>query len=325
MANIPAISIGLPVYNGEKYLEICLRNLLEQTFEDFEIVISDNASVDRTRAICEEFCRLDKRIRYHCEEKNRGASWNFNRVLELSRGRYFKWAAYDDLVSPRYLEACLKALEENPDLVLAYGWTTIIDAEGKENDAFADAIHIDAPRPSDRLREYLYKVRLTNAIYGVVRTRIMRKTAVHQPYPGSDVVLLGELALWGKFREISEIHFFRRIHPLASAPANPSLQQLLAWYKPDAAGSPILPAWSHFKGYFGAIRRAPISIPEKLRCIAVLLNWRRYAAPELWREAQAAIHFQRSKGFLSLLVAAALGNLVNWTSGLEWGCLSSLE
>src|SRR6185503_3038605 len=111
-----------------------------------------------------------------------------------------------------------------------------------------------------RLAEYLYKVGLTNAIYGVIRSETMRKTALHQPYPGSDVVLLGELALWGKFREIPEIHFFRRIHPLASAAANPSLKQLVAWYKPDAAGSPILPAWAHFMGYFSAIRRAPISL-----------------------------------------------------------------
>src|SRR5690349_812781 len=95
-ARAPQVSIGLPVYNGEKYLLNAIGSLLKQDFEDFELVISDNASTDKTEAMCHEFAAKDKRIRYHRNETNIGATGNYNRVFRLSNGEFFRWASHDD-------------------------------------------------------------------------------------------------------------------------------------------------------------------------------------------------------------------------------------
>src|SRR3954470_1068595 len=93
----PRVSIGLPVYNGQRFLAPAVSSLLAQTFADFELVICDNASTDDTEAICRRFAERDPRVRYHRNEQNVGAAPNFNRALALSTGQYFKWAAHDDL------------------------------------------------------------------------------------------------------------------------------------------------------------------------------------------------------------------------------------
>jgi glycosyltransferase involved in cell wall biosynthesis len=91
--NKSLVSIGLPVYNAGQYLEEALDSILAQTFEDFELIISDNGSTDNTEAICWSYARRDQRIRYFRNETNLGAAWNFNRVFELASGKYFKWTA----------------------------------------------------------------------------------------------------------------------------------------------------------------------------------------------------------------------------------------
>ena len=130
----PHVTIGMPVYNGERFLVETLESLLAQTYRDFEIVISDNGSTDGTRRICEAFARKDPRILYHREEENRGAAWNYNRVVALARGRYFKWAAHDDLCMPTYLERCVDALDSDPAVVLAYPDDQDIDEDGNPID-----------------------------------------------------------------------------------------------------------------------------------------------------------------------------------------------
>src|SRR5262245_31427219 len=117
---IPRVSLGLPVYNGEGFLRQALDSILAQTFEDFELIISDNSSTDSTPAICHDYKAADARIRYLRNESNRGVAWNHNRVFALSTGEYFKWCAADDLIAPEYLSACLGRLEAEPDAVLCY-------------------------------------------------------------------------------------------------------------------------------------------------------------------------------------------------------------
>ena len=92
----PSLSIGLPVYNGERFLAKAIASLLIQEFEDFELIISDNGSNDKTEAICRDAAARDSRVRYLRSNENRGATWNFRRVLEAASGEFFKYAAYDD-------------------------------------------------------------------------------------------------------------------------------------------------------------------------------------------------------------------------------------
>src|SRR3712207_3999522 len=118
MTQAPTVSIGLPVYNGERYLALAIEAVLAQTYRDFELIISDNGSTDATSAICKAFAARDPRVRYYRYEENRGAAWNFNNTARLARGRYFKWQCYDDLLEPEMIQACLDVLEREPEVAV---------------------------------------------------------------------------------------------------------------------------------------------------------------------------------------------------------------
>src|SRR5207244_10480282 len=110
-SKMPRVSIGVPVYNGERYIAETLDSLLAQTFEDFELIISDNASHDRTEGICRAYAAKDSRIRYVRNSTNLGAARNYRLAVELSSGEYFRWANCDDLFAPTSLSRCVEVLD----------------------------------------------------------------------------------------------------------------------------------------------------------------------------------------------------------------------
>src|SRR6478752_3957116 len=131
MASSPLISIGAPVYNGERYLAETLDSLLAQTVEDFELIISDNASTDRTPQICEAYAARDRRVRYVRNAANIGAYGNCNKVIGLSAGRYFKLAMADDVCHPQLLARCLEVMANDPGVVATYAKAQFIDQDGR--------------------------------------------------------------------------------------------------------------------------------------------------------------------------------------------------
>lgn len=289
-ATPPRVSIGMPVYNGEEYLEEALDSLLAQTYEDFELVISDNASTDRTEEICRAYAERDNRIRYIRNEENLGGAPNFNRVVHLARGEYFHWAAHDDVVEPEFLEACLKVLEREPNVVLAYARTVAIDEEGRplkksREELHMKRLHLRQPSPHERFDAFLQKYYpiggKCDAQFGVVRRSVLLQTPMIDDYPASDEVMLGELAMRGEIHEVPEPLFKRRHHPGMYVEANETLEERLAWLNPENEGQQILPHWRLFSGYLSAIRRASLTPLEKSRCFGVLL--RRYVRHN-WRE-----------------------------------------
>ena len=108
---VAAVSVGLPVYNGARYLPAAIDSLLSQTFEDFELIISDNGSTDETERICRGYAARDPRVRYVRSDVNRGLLWNFRNVLELARAPRFKWMAHDDICAPEFLRRCMEELD----------------------------------------------------------------------------------------------------------------------------------------------------------------------------------------------------------------------
>src|ERR1700730_13365189 len=150
------LSIGLFVYNGERFLEETLHSILNQTFTDFELIISDNASTDRTGAIAEAYAKRDDRIRYYRSEKNMGAGWNVRRVYELATGKYFKQAAVDDLLEPDFLRRCVEMLESDPDCVVAYARTKEVDENGTFIKNYVTPMKTDYSDPVVRFREMFY-------------------------------------------------------------------------------------------------------------------------------------------------------------------------
>ncbi|HMB96546.1 MAG TPA: glycosyltransferase family A protein, partial [Tepidisphaeraceae bacterium] len=126
----PKVSIGMPVRNGQRFIRQAIDSLLAQTFTNFELIICDNASTDSTEAICREYASRDSRVRYFRNSRNLGPAGNHNKCVDLSQGDYFRWHAHDDMCAPDYLEKCVECLDHNPDVVIAYPRTLIVDEEG---------------------------------------------------------------------------------------------------------------------------------------------------------------------------------------------------
>jgi len=122
----PPLTIGLPVYNGQNYVSESLDSLLAQTYTDFELIISDNASTDSTEEICRDYAARDSRIRYVRQPVNIGAAPNHNYLVQAAHGRLFKWAAHDDLFAPKLVERCIEALDQ-PEVILAHAYMGIVD------------------------------------------------------------------------------------------------------------------------------------------------------------------------------------------------------
>src|SRR5688500_18206971 len=127
---IPRVSIGMPVRNGQKYIREAIDSILAQTFTDWELIVCDNASTDATEQIVRDFAAGGPRSRYHRNPAVLGPAANHNLGVELSRGEYFRWHAHDDMIAPRYLDECVKALDADPSIVCVYPRTTIVDDRG---------------------------------------------------------------------------------------------------------------------------------------------------------------------------------------------------
>jgi hypothetical protein len=283
----PKVSIGVPVYNGQRYLEHALRSLVSQSFTDFELIISDNASTDRTAEICRDLAASDSRIRYHRNATNIGANPNFNRAFELATGQYFRWAAYDDVCEPTYLERCVQALDANPDAALAHTRTAIIDETGKRIDTDPAALAAKGVTLSDvqdpqrkldsncavrRYADVLLNTKWCFEIFALFRADKLRLTGGMGDFYGTDKVLLATVALQGKFIEIDEDLFRRRHHPAQSSQIKTAAQRAV-WSGAAKPSGFLTSQRKCVSGYRRAIGVAPIGIGQKLACHAVLLRY----------------------------------------------------
>src|SRR4051812_27365079 len=173
----PAISIGMPVYNGEHFLSRSLDSLLAQDFADFELIIVDNASLDSTPSICEMYARRDSRVRYFRNPVNVGAAPNHTLAFNYSSAPYFKWAAHDDECKPSLLRRCLETFEAGPsDLQLVYPQAEIIDEKGDVQELYTVSIDCRSGRPSRRVARVLKEVRLGTPMYGLFRSETLKRT-----------------------------------------------------------------------------------------------------------------------------------------------------
>ena len=285
--NLPKISIGIPVYNGEKYLELALNSLFEQSFADFEIVISDNASTDRTEEICRSFQSRDKRVVYHRNSVNIGAAGNYKKVFELARGEFFKWMAHDDKCSPNYLEECLKVLEEDPDIVMSFPKFVLIDEKdnvlpivGKNTylTPKGETISTNLQRnfmsihPSDRYSAVLYDIKECYEFFGLSRRDIIEQTSKHDYFYGSDKVLLSELAMMGKIKEVLSATGFFRIHSEQSQSLK-NAKERADWISPNLNYGEFRSRIKCIQGYCRSIFAYPASWSERRKCLSILTAW----------------------------------------------------
>src|SRR5262249_54018611 len=212
MSASPLITVGLPVYNTERYLRQSIDSLLAQTYRDFVLVISDNASVDGTAKICQEYAAADPRVRYFRNEVNIGNPRNFNRIVELTTTPYLKWSTADDYWAPTFLERALEVMERDPSLALCYPQATLVDAEGKNPVEYDDVMHLMQEDPADRFLLVISKIKLAHQHLGLIRMADLKRTHLLRLHVSSDINLLAELSLYGKFSELPQRLFFRRFH-----------------------------------------------------------------------------------------------------------------
>ena len=192
----PKVSIGLIVYNGGEYLRGAIDSFLAQTFDDYEIIISDNASTDDTQIICEEYAALNHKIRYIRQVKNQGPIFNFKYVLEQARGDYFMWASHDDIFAPTYISECLNAHKNNPECISVFTNFNVLDLKSNRI--------TEKQSPSSRSSNFVFSRTMIslldmhpNMIYGLHKTKILRKIKI-ETFDWFDIFIIIQLSYFGK-------------------------------------------------------------------------------------------------------------------------------
>jgi len=277
----PEVTIGLPVYNGEAHLRTALDSLLEQTFSDFELLISDNASVDRTEQICAEYAQRDARISYFRQPHNLGATENWNFVVRHARGKYFKWATANDICPPGVLERSVEVLRNQPEVVLCYGNTTLIDESGRVIGQYTEDPEVMDASPSVRFIRILNELIRNNAQCGLIRTDALRRTGLDRHYLDGDMVLMAELALLGGYRKLDEVFLLRR-EGKTSASVQLTEAERRHFLRPNASAHTI-PVLQLHADRFLSVLRAPIPGSEKRRTLIYVVKSVYWDRSNIWR------------------------------------------
>lgn len=283
----PTLSIGLPVYNGELYLALALESILSQTFGDFELIVSDNASSDQTAEIIEQFKRRDSRIRYYRNPENIGASRNFNRTLDYAGGKYFKWASYDDLLAPSYIEVCLGLMKENPNVVLAHAKSREINEKGEfiaEYNQY-DAMRLCSSKPHERFYDLIATQHACDLVFGIMPTQLVKKTCLIGSFPASDRVLIAELALRGEIAVSPQYLFFHREHAQNTWNLYKKDPNRVKWYDTQVKRVNPYQHWKLYREFSAALFRVDMSLKDRLLCVIQLARWPRayWQGVRVWR------------------------------------------
>lgn len=266
----PAVSVGVPVYNGERHLRAALDSLLAQSHTDLELVVSDNASTDATWEICSEYARRDARVRTFRQKTNGGVAANWNFVALQARGRYFKWASASDVCASAMLERCLQVMDDR-GVALAFGRTCFIDDEGREVGVFDKDLVVADDRPGDRFARVCQRLSINNGLNGLIRREALLRTRLHRAYPHSDRVLMAELAMHGRFVLLPEVLLFRRSGP-EHFTALRSQRELEQMFKPQARQPlKLVHLRRHADFVLGALR-SPVPLAERLRAANAALR-----------------------------------------------------
>ncbi len=224
------VAIGIPVYNGSNFVGAAVESILGQTYGDFDLFISDNASTDATEDICRGYARDDARVHYVRQPRNLGAAGNHNALLGMNDSAYFKWASHDDILAPGFLAACVAALDGDPAIVLASPASTLIGPAGTplpyspERGGLVDEAgvcwpvlpeknpNLESADPVLRFEAIMIVMVMCVEIYGLIRRSALPRVTMGA-FSGADKVLLAQLSLLGRFWLGQETLFFRRCHP----------------------------------------------------------------------------------------------------------------
>jgi glycosyltransferase involved in cell wall biosynthesis len=259
--NIPLVSIGMPVYNGERFIRQAVDSLLTQDYANFELIISDNASTDLTQQICVEYLKKTPRIKYYRNQVNIGSARNFSRVFSLAQGEYFFWASCHDLCEPTFISRCAEVLKHNSKVVLCYPLADWVDVNGDSLGLIAGNIDTRSLDRLSRCHVVLWGLQYAYPIYGVIRANVLRQTKILRATIGADAILLFELSLLGEFAQVPEVLLHIRRMPDYGSWDN----YIEKSFNKQVRGlSRRMLFWNMLFGYLHAVGRQIHKIPAKL-------------------------------------------------------------
>jgi len=281
------VTIGVPVYNGERFLAECLDSLLSQTYRDFVLLISDNASTDSTEEICQRYVKANSRVRYHRNETNIGLYGNFNLLLRMVRTRYVKLASADDYWAPTMLGDAVETMENDPSLVLCYPKAVLVDQDDREIRRYENPLQLMDNDPVVRFKSVLTEIGLVNQLMGVIRIDAVRSAFPLMSQPGADRVFVAELSLYGKIMEIPEYQYFRRFHEKSSSWDRSSEAHQVETVLGQGAHRTRLATWKYHGGLVRRLLHSPLCYGPKLKLFLFLgrrIAWDRYLLlSECWQ------------------------------------------
>lgn len=264
------MTFGLPVRNGEKYIRRAIDSLLAQTFDDFEVVISDNASTDTTPAICRDYSNRDPRIRFHQNDQDVGVLRNFNKLVGLGRGEYFRWLGSDDWLEPDYAADCVAALDANPHCIAVTTYQLHLDDAGKRFYKEYRGRRVDSDQPHKRFARMLWFLKqehwLLDPNFSMYRRDVLAKTQLQRMMARADRILAAELSLLGPYCHVPRCLSNRRrtyetledvdrkIRPPGAPPLDPSM-------------------WKRFRVLLSVIRDARLASYPAAYCMAAAFRY----------------------------------------------------
>jgi glycosyltransferase involved in cell wall biosynthesis len=255
-----SVTVGVPVYNGERFIASALDSLLSQTYNDYEVIISDNASTDNTPQICAEYVRRDSRFTYTRNHINIGAPRNFNKCFEYSKSELFVWLSSDDVYAPTYLEKCVFLLKSKADLAMAYANCEIIDKDGKVIERISKYYNLaESSRVVLRLASVFFQDPRAVSVFGVFRRSCLERTGLTRSIFNGDRLLLAEAALTGKFGRVPEFLFQNRSHPSRFSENWESLSAS-EWMDHDRASRGRHPLWAWFPDGMDVVAKLPLPV-----------------------------------------------------------------
>ena len=280
---------GLPVYNGQKYLAAAIESHQAQTYEDFELVISDNGSTDATADICAEYARKDARIKVLRSPQNRGILWNHRRVFEavVSPSQYFRWAAADDIMEPGLLEAMVRVLDGRPEVEAVVPDTRNIDSDGRVIGSMPRTLDLQSPDVFERAHAVLTSGYQMVIAFGLFRASTLRRLRTGPDYLGWDFVFLWEVALRGQIVQTSGPALLRRFHPGATSHVK-TASEMRRWVEPNSSAGMSFPHWTWAYERARSLLATPLSPRDRWRIGVMLARVTRWQRNSLARDVTQA-------------------------------------
>src|ERR1700733_691896 len=273
-AGAPAVSVGMPVFNGAAYLEVAISSVLAQSLGDLELIIWANAPTARRPEICQDYAGRDRRVRYFRNPHNLGAAPNYNLALSHARGRYFKWLAHDDRMTPTYLAKTVRVLDERTDAVLCNSVVQYIDQNGAPIGLYNTGLALaDSQSAAARFAWMVLRSHSCVDFFGLIRRETLQDSLLHGSFHGANRALLAQLAIRGRLIQLPAPLVEMREHPNRYTRSNVRSGDRAAWHDASKRGKISLPTWRLYAEYLKMVRKERMLANERAGCYSALAKW----------------------------------------------------